>query len=1145
MDKSFQSPITVKSPFSPRSRQSYSAKRVLPASFRKSSRLSVSGKSTQSVQIVLKSTNNYVERFGQSLPVLITEALTFAERNVVISARIADCGYAWVVCGRRLLIWQYKQILNIPGTPQKKHANLNHCFELQLPQSDLAHRAELVSVFIATGSNIPSCIAVSPEGVLRYWPAIVHEGVTVEQSIDLQGQECDSLTNVEGLGCVLATTTCTIVLVQPQLVSGRHGLQCRPLKTPSGWFGGISRRMSSLIFGPISTEQSNETRLVRILSTKDADQNWIIYVLAGHSLQKWMLSNYETDQLMFMVDLTRIVKEKFHSVVWSASNTSETNAWLFDIENIDTWLLDIQSDKDNVIILAAALNNQVSPKVHYAMISFTTQGPTPLIKDFVLLLMSGFYREDNHEALSYRFLICGTSAYLYNARSITVVKPQEEPDVLEFTSSQDVLLGGSICVNTPVFFSRINGLIAVCSNDQISDIPNQSLPVEVSFNETHAANNLSIYTMEPEEIYNAYKDTFSQLKAAFIFHVKNERAASQEILNELFPSDSYASPSINSVLDKEALKMCKTLIDDIPAGDPRWVKGSMPGIGSSSSMQVIHQLEDKQRAMSLLLKFLKEAGLWGKLSGCVVRNTTMATVQVIGEFMEKIIAAIVLKSLPSNVLIENAMEKIVAKMDDDHGASLTNQDIFYRKISNVHAIVQELANRCEETVHSDQNPVQVAQCVHDTNDILLAVLNEVVQYRNQNCNNFQPSEATKSLELEYLPWTIASGEDGVLDALLQQHIMTYNYGLKLVNLGQLRNSLLDQFVALTDLLLDGRKSHIESVKKSTRENILYRQYCTDRHKFIQPLVNEKEYERAMLLAEKYLDFETLLIICEATNNQSRLDEYMDRFIDEGFSEYVYNWFIKENKQGKLIDMYRKTNKTKNLQKLSNFLSARPSMCWMQQVFDRKFSLAALTLYNFAQVEKESLTRQKTVLSLSKLSKLAGITTSDTENFVENVNSRLDLINYQEELPDYVLQQFGYETVRPRVIEPHDLISLHVCEEYSDATELEFKKALDILNFVDDEDLKEKLHLKIWRKAILRDSWNFTNLDSPLEVLNMTLFFKIVDLLLDIGVSPQILLPPMNVLLEDPELQELQDNPNFLFLIKTAYEYVNRSQSMDE
>lgn len=176
-----------------------------------------------------------------------------------MSARISKDGYAWVVCGRRLLIWQYRQSPNLMDTPSKKSGLLNQCFELQLPQSDLAHRAELVSVFQNAGATTPSCISVSPEGVVRYWPAIVHEGVSVEQHVSLQGQECDSLTDVEGLGCILATTTCTVLLIQPQLIGGRHTLKCKTLKIPIGWLGGISKRMSSLIFGPIASEHTVES----------------------------------------------------------------------------------------------------------------------------------------------------------------------------------------------------------------------------------------------------------------------------------------------------------------------------------------------------------------------------------------------------------------------------------------------------------------------------------------------------------------------------------------------------------------------------------------------------------------------------------------------------------------------------------------------------------------------------------------------------------------------------------------------------------------------------------------------------------------------------------------------------------------------
>lgn len=106
---------------------------------------------------------------------------------------------------------------------------------------------------------MPSCIAVSPEGIIRYWQSISSSSSYVEANADLQGQECDSLTDVSPLGCILATTTATIVIVQPQIINTRHVVMCRTLKLPQGWLGGISRRMSSLIFGSLQSSQVMET----------------------------------------------------------------------------------------------------------------------------------------------------------------------------------------------------------------------------------------------------------------------------------------------------------------------------------------------------------------------------------------------------------------------------------------------------------------------------------------------------------------------------------------------------------------------------------------------------------------------------------------------------------------------------------------------------------------------------------------------------------------------------------------------------------------------------------------------------------------------------------------------------------------------
>lgn len=248
-------------------------------------------------------------------------------------------------------------------------------------------------------------------------------------------------------------------------------------------------------------------------------------MLAGHSLQKWKLnSRGQQEQLIFVAELNRLVTDGFLATAFETCTGDQSD--------MDTWLLDIQSDKENIILLAAAVNMHISSQVHYAMMCIqtnTTVAPNSF-QDFLLLQITGLYRdEDPSECLSYRFLLSGNTAYVYNQKTITVIKPQEEPDVLDFDSPHDFLLCGSICDTIPIFFSRNHGLVCVYGNNDLG-IPDLNLTTTTTntqldaslINET-VAGNLSLYTLDPEEVMSAYKDTLGQLKAAFIFHVKNQQ----------------------------------------------------------------------------------------------------------------------------------------------------------------------------------------------------------------------------------------------------------------------------------------------------------------------------------------------------------------------------------------------------------------------------------------------------------------------------------------------------------------------------------------------------------------------------------------------------------------------------------------------
>ena len=51
----------------------------------------------------------------------------------------------------------------------------------------------------------------------------------------------------------------------------------------------------------------------------------------------------------------------------------------------------------------------------------------------------------------------------------------------------------------------------------------------------------------------------------------------------------------------------------------------------------------------------------------------------------------------------------------------------------------------------------------------------------------------------------------------------------------MRNELYEQLVSYIDLILDGRKCHLESVKGTEKFEVLLKQYETDRMNLIQPL----------------------------------------------------------------------------------------------------------------------------------------------------------------------------------------------------------------------------------------------------------------------------------------------------------------------
>lgn len=143
--------------------------------------------------------------------------------------------------------------------------------------------------------------------------------------------------------------------------------------------------------------------------------------------------------------------------------------------------------------------------------------------------------------------------------------------------------------------------------------------------------------------------------------------------------------------------------------------------------------------------------------------------------------------------------------------------------------------------------------------------------------------------------------------------------------------------------------------------------------------------------------------------------------------------------------------------------------------------------------------------------------------------------------------------------------MYICDENILANELDFKKALDLLHYIDDADERDALRLTIWARSILRDAWTQLDTDSVLQSISSTVFFKIIDFCLTTGKSRETiqfaigrgaseiqllmhvagdaedladLLPTVDDILQQPLLSELGANDVFKFLLQAVYEHVN-------
>lgn len=422
--------------------------------------------------------NIITKTYESLLPFLVVDAISTQGANFnSTSVRLIDQGWAWLVSGRKLLVWKFKDTKS-PAN-RKTRRILSPCFELNLPQSDLAHRADLVNVFFMPQNpntsmravTVPAALAVSPEGTVRFWSSIASERYTESQVQDSQGLEFCTLSTLSALEYICGTTSGSVYVLAIDIAAhdSKSVLSFIPLTSTSGILSGFSRRMTTLFFGPLATDVGSDSRRPLIAvpkysqstieKTGSVDRPFFV-MSSSFKLRQWSRSNNgpnSTNQIVREWDLHRSVLTKLMSGL-GLTETDTLNFWPIDM---------ITTKTKDLLILIVTLNASRENAISYATCIFNPYRADDNITSLTILRSHTWHysNESEDQLLALRFLERRASSslcFMYDKRFLFLASVENDIlDAIDYGIQQDAIFGAGMIDNHPILFTQRDGLIYV------------------------------------------------------------------------------------------------------------------------------------------------------------------------------------------------------------------------------------------------------------------------------------------------------------------------------------------------------------------------------------------------------------------------------------------------------------------------------------------------------------------------------------------------------------------------------------------------------------------------------------------------------------------------------------------------------------
>lgn len=216
----------------------------------------------------------------------------------------------------------------------------------------------------------------------------------------------------------------------------------------------------------------------------------------------------------------------------------------------------------------------------------------------------------------------------------------------------------------------------------------------------------------------------------------------------------------------------------------------------------------------------------------------------------------------------------------------------------------------------------------------------------------------------------------------------------------------------------------------------------------------------------------------------------------------------------------------------SLLDGHLDVFWLYKLSEGQPKEAVKSLVTYAKSYTANVDKSERMWTIAKLiAKSSGFSDFDYE-----VDKRLDIVGAQRFLSVGLTRVYDETQIVQMLISPQ--------EDDSGGELLHYKKALELLRWIDDDRVRDRLQNEIWTSAVNLEKSEFEKLqtDSPWSQFSNLLVFRLLELVQNSDESQDSnLVPPFESLnLSD----DSETSKRYVFLLRLGWEHINRGTAVD-